>query len=160
MTIDISISKEWPSCALSNRAPNEFIFDGVLCYSMESLLQSFQFDNRVMQHALCQKSGPEARVFGREAQNWQRLQVLFWKGYSYDRRGPAYQGLLNQAYDALAQNASFQRALLETGMHDLTHKTGATVQELSVITVQEFIPRLLKRRKLLQVKFGVQYIDQ
>lgn len=146
--MDIGSGKEYPSNSLSNFAPHPFIFDGVECNSMEGLLQSFKFSSSDMQKEVCKLVGKAAKFKGKN-KKWFLTQKLYWKGVEYDRKSDEYQELLDRAYDALAENTSFQKALLASGKSVLTHNIGKSKQNETVLTRREFISRLNKIRDRL-----------
>ena len=81
---------------------------------------------------------------------WKRTQTLYWRGVEYGRKSQEYQDLLDRAYDALATNLKFQKALLATQKATLTHSIGKNKKPDTVLTEQEFCSRLMKIRKRLQ----------
>lgn len=149
--MNIGSQNSYPSSALSNFHSHPFIFDGVECASMEGLLQSFKFDKEHIQIEVCKLVGFGAkRRGGNRNKAWKRIQTLWWKGKPYARKGKEYQGLLDKAFDALAENASFQKALLATRNSTLTHTIGKSKQSDTVLTQAEFCSRLMKIRERLQ----------
>lgn len=149
--MDIGSKHGYPSSALSNFAPHAFVLDGVQCASMEGFLQSLKFSNPDMQVEVCKLVGITAKRRGAN-KNWWTSQTLYWKGKPYKRDSKDYQDLLDRAYHALSQNASFQKALLATGNSSLTHSIGRNKINETVLTVQEFTSRLYKLREELQQK--------
>ena len=77
--MDIRKGGDYPSNALSNLAPHEFIIDGIKCASMEGFLQSLKFKNVDMQIHICTLTGSYAKKSGAN-KNWQEKQTLYWKG--------------------------------------------------------------------------------
>lgn len=149
--MDIKGGEPYPSGALSNFAPYEFIFDGVPCASMEGLLQSFKFDDPAVQVEVCTLKGFEAKRRGTERNDvWQGIQILWWQGKAYVRRSPQYQDLLDKAFHALATNPEFCEALLATGDEELTHSIGNPKESQTVLTEKEFCSRLMAIRLQLQ----------
>lgn len=149
--MDIGSGNGYPSAALSNFAPHGFWFDGVWCASMEGLLQAFKFAQIHQQIACCNTVGIAAKRRGRgRNKHWQRVQTLWWNGETIDRDGPEYQELLDRAYQALATNDSFRRALLATQDAVLTHNIGRRDQRETVLTRREFCSRLTKLRAQLR----------
>ena len=147
--MDIGSGKSYPAGALSNFAPHGFIIDGVECASMEGFLQSLKFNNKDMQKEVCKLVGRAAKAKGAN-KNWRKKQILYWNGTEYKRDSADYQELLDRAYNALAQNASFQKALIATKGATLTHSLGRRKQSETILTASEFISRLNKiRDKLL-----------
>lgn len=147
--MDIGSGNSYPSSALSNFAPHPFIFDGVLCNSMEGFLQSLKFSNPDMQKEVCKLVGKAAKFKGKK-KKWYQNQTLYWNGKEYKRDSQEYQQLLDDAYWALCSNQGFQDALLASGDATLTHSIGKRKQNETVLTTKEFCSRLTKMRKLLQ----------
>lgn len=146
--MDIGSGTGFPSASLSNFAPHPFIFDGVECASMEGLLQSFKFSNPEVQREVCKLVGKQAKFKGKK-KKWWRTQILFWQGKEFKRESQEYQELLDRAFEALATNESFQRALLATGNAVLTHSIGKIKENETVLTRNEFCSRLMKIRERL-----------
>jgi len=154
--LDIKSGSQYPSFVLSNFTSHLFVFDGVECSSMEGLLQSFKFDKLYMQIDVCKLVGIEAKRRGQERNNdWRQVQKLWWNGVEYYRDGPEYQQLLDRAFDALAQNANFRKALLATGNSPLTHSIGNTNKLDTCLTEHEFCSRLERLRWKFQQEEGV-----
>lgn len=149
--MDIKSKAEYPASALSNFSPHSFLFDGVKCASMEGLLQSFKFDDFIIQQEVCKMYGKKAKEKGKERNKaWKEAQQLWWKGISYDRSGQEYQDLLDRAFEALSANSFFQKALLDSGNEPLKHSIGNPNQSDTCLTEYEFCSRLEKIRKRLQ----------
>jgi predicted NAD-dependent protein-ADP-ribosyltransferase YbiA (DUF1768 family) len=146
--MDIGSGKEYPSNALSNFSPHPFVFDGVEVNSMEGLLQSFKFKNFDMQKEVCKLVGLKAKFKGKK-KNWYTDQKLYWNGVVYERESKEYQDLLDRAFDALAENTGFQKALIASGKSVLTHEIGKSKENETVLTKREFISRLNKIRERL-----------
>lgn len=147
--MDIGSGNGFPSATLSNFSPHPFIFDGVECNSMEGLLQSFKFSNPEMQKEVCKLVGKQAKFKGKK-KKWFRTQTLYWQGKEFKRDSEEYQELLDRAFDALATNEGFKKALLATGNSTLIHSIGKTKQSETVLTRTEFCSRLTKIRDRLQ----------
>lgn len=146
--MDISSGAGYPASSLSNFAPHEFEIDGVKCASMEGFLQSLKFQNPEMQKYVCSLVGKAAKFKGK-SKKWQKKGALYWQGETIKRDSERYQKLLDDAYDALAKNKSFKKALLATGNATLTHSMGKTKISETVLTKQEFVSRLTKIRTTL-----------
>lgn len=146
--MEISSGAGYPASSLSNFAPHEFIIDGVKCASMEGFLQSLKFQNPDMQKYVCSLVGKAAKFKGKN-KKWQKTQILYWQGEAIKRDSERYQELLDDAYDALAKNKNFKKALLATGNATLTHSKGKTKTSETVLTKQEFVSRLTKIRAAL-----------
>lgn len=149
--MDIGAGNAWPANALSNFAPHRFVIDGIECASMEGFLQALKFKNPEMQKVVCKLTGKTAKFKGKK-KNWWREQKLYWQGQEIDRHSQVYQNLLDRAFEALAQNSDFQKALLATGNSTLTHSIGKNDETKTVLTQREFISRLIKIRSFLQQK--------
>lgn len=147
--MDIGSGTGWPSAALSNFAPHPFVIDGVECASMEGFLQSLKFKEPDMQVEVCKLVGKAAKFKGKK-KKWWKTQTLHWQGQEFKRDSQEYQDLLDRAFDALAQNTGFQKALLATGKATLTHSIGKSKETETVLTKQEFCSRLTNIRNNLQ----------
>lgn len=148
--MNIDSRAKYPARALSNLAPNVFVFDGILCASMEGFLQALKFEEPHLQVGICRMAGIEAQRRGKERDGvWQKAQKLWWRGQVFERDSQDYQGFLDRAYDALANNSGFRRALRDSGMATLTHSVGKSKQSETVLTEDEFIFRLTKIRARL-----------
>ena len=147
--MDIGSGTGWPSAALSNFAPHPFVIDGVECASMEGFLQSLKFKEPAMQVEVCKLVGKAAKFRGKK-KKWWKTQTLYWNGVEYARDSEEYQELLDRAFDALAQNTGFQKALLATNNSTLTHSIGKSKEQETVLTKQEFCSRLMRIRNTLQ----------
>lgn len=147
--MDIGSGTGWPAAALSNFSPHPFVIDGVECASMEGFLQSLKYKEPDMQIEVCKLVGKAAKFKGKK-RKWWRTQTLYWQGQEFKRDSQEYQDLLDRAFSALAQNTSFQKALLATNNATLTHSIGKSKKQETVLTKQEFCSRLIKIRKKLQ----------
>lgn len=147
--MDIGTGTGYPSASLSNFAPHAFIIDGIECASMEGFLQSLKFSNPEMQKQVCTLVGKAAKFKGKK-KKWYRTQTLYWQGKEYKRDSEEYQLLLDRAYNELAKNEGFKKALLATGNSTLTHSIGKKKKNETVLTIQEFVSRLTTIRSRLQ----------
>lgn len=149
--MDIGSGKGGPQGRLSNFTPRPFVFRGVLCASMEGLLQSFKFDKPLVQVEVCKLTGLKAKYRGKKRNKaWKSQQTLWWNGIKFDREGAAYQFLLDDAFDALAQNTAFQKDLLATQNAVLRHSIGRNKKSETVLTQREFCSRLTYIRERLK----------
>lgn len=146
--MDIGSGNGFPSASLSNFAPHSFTIDGVECASMEGFLQSLKFSNPEMQIEVCKLVGKAAKFKGKK-KKWWRTQTLHWQGKEIKRDSQEYQDLLDRAFDELAKNSGFQKALIATRGATLTHSIGKRKIEETVLTTQEFISRLNRIRERL-----------
>lgn len=147
--VDIGSEESALGAALSNFVAYTFVFDGVLCHSMEGLIQAFKFDDVGKQRNVCLLVGKQAKYRGKK-RKWFRDGYLHWNGTRYDRFGEDYQRLIDRAFDALATNIEFQQALLRTGQTKLIHSHGKSDPFFTTLTTNEFCERLTAiRTKLL-----------
>lgn len=75
---------------------------------------------------------------------------MYWQGEAIPRDSERYQELLDKAFNALAENSSFKRALLATQNATLTHNIGKKKPSETVLTKNEFTSRLTAIRSRLQ----------
>lgn len=148
-TMDIGSGSGYPSANLSNFSPHGFVVDGVECASMEGFLQSLKFQDPEMQKHVCTLVGKKAKFKGKK-KKWWKTQTLYWQGEAIPRDSERYQELLDNAFDALAENSSFKRALLATQNATLTHNMGKKKPSETVLTKNEFTSRLTAIRSRLQ----------
>ena len=80
----------------------------------------------------------------------QAIHPLYWQGEAIPRDSERYQELLDKAFNALAENSSFRRALLATQNATLTHNMGKKKISETVLTKNEFTSRLTAIRTRLQ----------
>ena len=146
--MDIGSGTGYPSANLSNFSPHVFTVDGIECNSMEGFLQSLKFQDPEMQKHVCTLVGKKAK-FKCKNKKWWKTQTLYWKGEEISRDSERYQELLDEAFNALAQNTSFQKALLATQNATLTHSLGKKKTSETVLTRQEFTSRLNRIRSEL-----------
>jgi len=146
--MDIGSGAGYPASALSNFAPHPFVIDGVKCYSMEGFLQSLKFKNPEMQVEVCKLVGKAAKFKGKK-KKWWRTQTLWWRGEEIDRHSEGYSTLLDRAFNALAKNSGFKKALLATGDAKLTHSMGKRDPNRTILTIGEFCGRLTRIRERL-----------
>ena len=104
-----------------------------------------------MQREVCKLVGKAAKFKGKK-KKWYRTQTLYWQGQEIKRDSQEYQDLLDRAFNALAENTGFQKALLATGDATLTHSIGKKKINETVLTVQEFTSRLYRLRTELKAK--------
>ncbi len=149
--MNIGSGKGYPASALSNFSPYVFIFDGVSYASMEGLFQAFKYDKEHIQIVVCLMVGKQAKFKGKKRNKaWKSKQTLWWKGKAYGRKSKEYQELLDRAFDALATNEKFCKALLASGDSVLKHTIGSSKKSDTVLTESEFCRRLTKIRERLK----------
>jgi len=151
--MDIKSGKTYPSCALSNFSPHPFELDGVECASMEGFLQGLKFKNPDMQVEVCKLVGFAAKKKGSK-KNWKQESILWWKGEAIDRFDDEYQELLDRAYDAIAKNSGFRKALLASNDSVITHSIGKRKEKDTILTIREFCGRLMRLRAKIKYEEG------
>ncbi len=120
---------------------------------MEGFLQSLKFDKPHIQAEVCSLVGMAAkRRGGKRNKRWKSTQTLWWQGTPYKRKSPEYQELLDRAFQALFQNASFRKALQAAGDATFTHSMGRNKESETVLTEREFCSRLTKLRDQLEAE--------
>lgn len=145
LAIDIHSKGKWPSYALSNFYPHEFMFNGVKCGSMEGFLQAIKTENPDRQRMVCSLSKKEAKM--RSTDTWKKEQNLFWDGKTYNRHGFRFQFLIRRAYrEMLKQSPKFREALLATGTKRLFHTIGNTNPHDTILTERELCDILTELR--------------
>lgn len=140
--IDIYSKGEYPADILSNFSPNEFVFDGVECASMEGFLQSLKYRDAERQKAVCGLVGKEAKAAGDKKIVWKLTGNLYWKGRRYKRKSKAFDELRLKAYEALLDNDRFRGALQSAKGKSLKHSIGKHNKRVTVLTEEEFIAYL------------------
>ena len=149
--MDIGSKKGYPSSSLSNFSPHPFVFEGIPCNSMEGLLQAFKFKNADMQVEVCKLVGLKAKFKGKKKNKaWKSRQTLWWMHKTFKRDSDEYQDLLDRAFNALAKNTKFQKALLATNNAVLKHSIGSSDMSNTVLTRSEFCSRLTRIRERLK----------
>jgi Bacteriophage protein GP30.3 len=151
--MNIGSGNLYPANALSNFSPHPFVFDGILCNSMEGFLQSLKFDKIPIQQEVCKLVGRAAKFRGKKRNKaWQSKQCLWWNGISYRRDGQEYWELLWDAYLAIYnQSDSFRRALKASGSCIFSHSLGTNDESKTVLTEREFCRILHNLRDLGEV---------
>lgn len=145
--MDIGGNNKGVAGRLSNFTARPFIFDGVECASMEGLLQSFKFENELIQVEVCKLVGITAKRRGQKRNKaWKSTQTLWWKGVAFSRKSKEYQELLDRVYEALFTNEKFKSDLLSTNNAVFTHSIGNNKESETVLTESEFCKRLTKIR--------------
>lgn len=147
--MNIGSGNDYPANSLSNFSPHPFVIDGVECNSMEGFLQSLKFKSVDMQKHVCTLVGREAKFKGKP-KKWWLTQTLWWQGKEIDRHSDEYQELLDRAFEALAKNSGFRKALLASGNSALTHSMGKSDEHHTILTEREFCSRLSNLRKSIQ----------
>ncbi len=120
---------------------------------MEGFLQSLKTKDQKRQAEVCALSGKEAKKYFRHKWDnlrWKLTGTLYWKGKKIKRNSAEYQSLLDRAYELMAENAEFCRALLACGDAQLVHSIGINDPRRTVLTEREFVSRLERIRNALR----------
>ena len=149
--IDISSTSKYPAGYLSNFTPYNFTFRGFEFTSMESLLQGLKFEGVETQNSVFQRVGVKAKLRGKK-RKWYLDQILYWQGTPMKRDSTEYRSLVKEAFEALSQNADFQKALLATDNKTLYHTMGKSDPTRTILTEEEFCEILTGIRKTLMSK--------
>lgn len=145
--LDIRIGTEFPVIVLCNTYPKPFVFDGVMCGSVEGFLQAVKLTDHEQQVRVCSLSGLEAK--NESTSLWKISQTIWWNGVEYDRQGPEFQNLLRRAYRACYdQNELFRSALAATGHKRLVHLVGKCDPRETILTRDEMCGLLTELRSL------------
>ena len=157
--MDVGSNNSYPAGALSNFTARRFMFDGVVCASMEGLLQAFKFENMNAQTNTCALIGFNAKFKGKNRnKRWKSMQTLWWQGKAYKRDSKEYQQLLDRAYsDLYFQDSSFRKALEDAGNAIFTHSIGHSNEKETVLTEREFCSRLQYLKDFGALYFNGEY---
>ncbi|MBQ4376494.1 MAG: hypothetical protein II793_02220 [Bacteroidales bacterium] len=143
--VNISSKGKYPADILSNLRSNRFVFEDVVCESMEGFLQSLKREDVARQQEICALKGRDAKRAA--TTNWQRDQRVWWKGQAIERQSEEFQTLVRRAYDALfEQNTRFRMALMSTKGKRLYHLHGGNDPRKTILTAQEFCQILTELR--------------
>jgi len=143
--IDIWSKDPYPSNVLSNLYPNEFVFDGIRCGSMEGFLQGLKYKDIARQKEICSLSGKEAKNMTNSY--WQTDQIVWWQGKEIHRQSQDFSNLVLAAYKAMVlQSETFRTALLSTGTKTLYHSKGTNNSYATILTKDEFCNILMELR--------------
>ena len=143
--IDIWSKSKYPAYILSNLHDSIFIFDDVECHCMEGFLQSLKHQDEGKQRQICKLRGIDAKRIS--SSDWQRDQIVWWKGKAINRQSEEYVKLITEAYAALyQQNQYFREALLATKGKSLLHSRGKKDPHETILTEKEFCTILTELR--------------
>lgn len=138
---------------LSNLALNSFTFDGYECSSLEGPLQALKTSHMETQVRICAMDPATThRIYKKtfDAQ-WKPSQNLYWQGVVFSRSSVTHHEFITRLFDsAFEQSESFRNSLEEALGYDLQHSIGKYSQQLTVLTVQEFLGQLYR----LQTSFA------
>ncbi len=140
--LDIKSKRLGIAGRLSNFTRRDFYFDGVLCRSIEGVLQGFKRESEGEQRIICGLWGSQAKLAGGD--DWKSTQTLFWRGVAYKRESPEYRALLERLYRTVYdQDERFRKDIERSKRYVLTHSIGSHDPRDSVLTEEEFLSLLL-----------------
>ena len=143
--IDIWSKSKYPACVLSNLHDSIFIFEDVECHSMEGFLQSLKRQDEAKQRQICKMKGIDAKR--QSSSDWQKDQIVWWKGKNINRHSYEFFNLVTSAYTALFQQSRlFREALLSTKGKRLFHSRGKKDSHDNILKEQEFCAIIVKLR--------------
>lgn len=143
--IDIWSKSKYPAYMLSNLHDSIFIFDEVECHCMEGFLQSLKHQDEGKQRQICKLRGIDAKRMS--SSDWQKDQIVWWKGKAIKRQSNDFMKLITEAYAALyQQNQYFRDALLATKGKRLLHSRGKKDPHETILTEKEFCTILTELR--------------
>lgn len=145
--LEIKSSYPYPSNALSNFYPHEFVIDGIVCDSMEGFLQSLKFKNIKKQITVCQMIGIDAKNMGNKKLLWRLTGNVYWQGKRIKRASIEFGELLKRAYAELFKNDEFKKALIDSKGYELAHSIGKSNPKKTILTEKEFLNLLNDLRK-------------
>lgn len=108
---------------LSNFYPNLFCFD-IEFSCFESFVRCLKFSAPEERMKVVRMEAKEAKEAGQKQQWQENGGWLYWQGKPINRYGKEYRQLLDQAYDALCENADFADALRKSKGRILVHTIG------------------------------------
>jgi len=149
--MDIGSKSKWPARQLSNFAVSPFVFDNVVCASMEGFIQALKRKDEGIQHYGCMLVGIGAKRWGSGPKWWSRPQhkQLFWRGVGFEAHGEQHLLLIEGALRAkFTQHDGSKRALLATNNSNLTHSIGRNNK--TSLKASDFCRLLTKIRTELQ----------
>lgn len=136
-TSDIRPQGRHPEDILSNLCCNDFCFDDVQCGCMEGFLQSLKYRDEKRQRAVCLMGGMDARR--QSISDWQKDQIVWWKGRAIHRQSSKYRQLVRDAFTAMyAWSARFRNVLMSTEGKELRYNSGKQDPYKTILTDQEF----------------------
>ena len=145
-TTDICAKGSHPEDILSNLCNNSFFFDGIQCEGMEGLLQSLKYQDIELQRKVCLMTGNEAQQHS--ISDWQKGQIVWWKGRAINRQSPGYHQLVYNAYaEMYLWSVRFRDALMSTVGKQLLYDSGKKGSYKTILTDQEFCKMLTDLRE-------------
>lgn len=144
---DISTIGRHPEDILSNLCGNDFCIDDVQCGCMESVLQSLAFRDDYVQHKICRMKSMELNNVTNNCE-WQKDQIVWWKGLPMDRQSPEYLDFISEAYQSMfLWCGRFRDALMGTVGKQLLYDSGKNDPNKTILTDHEFCKILTDLRE-------------
>ena len=153
---DISDERGYPYGMLDPSAPVRFEIDGVRCASLQGFLECLKFDKVADQKNISKYVGKSAIKRGQNKDNpgnQKADRILYWQGESFKRNGKEFDDLMHRVFREMAQNANYQKALLLTEKHDLSHSKGKSFKKDTLLTKNELTKYLKDLRTELMEGF-------
>jgi len=147
--VDIRTDANNPAHELSNLAPYSFTFRGITFHSMESLLQGLKFKGIAKQNQVFKLDGRKAILAGERVKSF-RNQQFYWQGKPMTRDSIEYGQFLYEAYQALAENKLFRKAIMATGNKHLYSTSYFNESTNTLLKEDEFCSILTQIRHELQ----------
>ena len=117
-------------------------------------MQGLKFEGIEKQNKIFKQVGIQAKFKGKK-RKWYLDQQLYWQGKPMMRDSEEYRSIVEEAFNALAENKDFQKALLATGNRRLYHSIGKSDPTKTILTEKEFCSILTKIRMRLQNNDGI-----
>lgn len=134
---------DYPSCALSNFAPNRFIIDGIQCESIEGFIQALKYKNTDKQREVCGLVGKDAKKAGKKKRGWRISKRVYWQGLSYGLFSDSLQQLIDRAYIACYEQCpEFRKAISALRDEDISHSIGVKDSRYTILSEYHFIRRI------------------
>lgn len=110
---DIDPVGRHPEDILSNMCKNTFCIDEVYCQCMEQFLHSLKYKDEDTQIKIC--SSLSSDIKRHETYDWEKDQILWWKGHPINRHSPEYHDFIYNAYmEMYLWSARFRNVLMST----------------------------------------------
>ena len=142
----IELEGAYPAAELSNECYNNFRFEEINCRCMEAFLYALKVQNPKRQREICTENGEYAREWTTE--DWQKEQVLWWKGKELNRHSSDFAQLIKNGYEAMFYwSPRFRDALMSTEGKELLSCRMGNDPCKTVLTDQEFTDVLTELRE-------------
>lgn len=151
-TADICPRERLPEDVLSNLCNNNFRIDDVDCRCMESFLQSLKHKDEKEQREVCFMDGIRAQQCS--TSDWQKDQIVWWKGRAINRQSSEYRRLVRRAYSTMYEWSSrFRNVLMTTGRKKIKYDNGKHDSHTTLLTDKEFCRFLTRLRASKRLEY-------